>query len=767
MTQNRTSDHVVQRINLFIDSGINLYFSRVYWSNFSLKKDLQLAGYMSKTIALDVEIGKAADWPEQLPESSTLTDNQKDNQKKFNDLTRVLNTDAGNIKNLAENAWNRNEQAVMEYFNSGLNLYLGGLVPGVKGYFINHKTNELVYSDGKNEYKRVYKFTDINAMKSWAPELFNDKTYISKIRTPRIKLTSEKLIDLFKMAQQDFDSATKKPDSPNFHITINIKFINLFEKIKERMALNNKHKDQQDNRTAEQLTQDIITPIQNHIAQYKDAHKNNRKKDEKIAILNAIDDYLNTGDDTQLKNAVATYDSRWLSRMFSFADKADRTIMEIRHLQKSDFFTETIKMIKDKAEKKQAATAPEKEERLADIATVDARSVRLSEPHPYQSEIQDFNEFEHDTNARWSQFSVTNDAFKDMLTNIRRDLQDKQKKYTDLPKISRQIALQEEFSANSEKEEKKTVIEHILDCVDKQLELVERDDAKNKNFQSECAFLEINITKILNDRTVEGQERLLLSQEMIFAYNDIGIVSIQDVATTVKNTPKPPKIRISVEDVKEEIKRITNEYHKIDQQLSKFNVEFRKIGQSIPANAIESFRKEKISPKIQALADELAQIENCKSEKFDRLKPTTQNQKLVSDAVVRLQGLGNNADNEISYPKEEETFMDEMITVLNFDTKHQPYTFHSVNPLATLKPEVDDGPKAKFTSITEDIKQFSEGIAAQVVFKIKEEVVEDKAAKAHEAGITTSMSKFGLHKNESPNRTSSPPTADSKHDLKQ
>ncbi|HVT62457.1 MAG TPA: hypothetical protein VHD33_03080, partial [Legionellaceae bacterium] len=474
-----------------------------------------------------------------------------------------------------------------------------------------------------------------------------------------------------------------------------------------------------DPRNAEELVKDIVQRMQDRIAAYLNDMKNTSPG--KRAIMENIALYLDNGDDEPLLHAIREYDKSWINWLASwfYSNEADKMYYAVIGMQKSPFFQKALRGL---IKKKEAAKD------LSEVSSEISEEMNLNESereYEYDSHIIDFEESESRVNENWQTHRVTKDAIMTTLEQILADIQEfKQKNTVQLPVIS----LPKELVSEELSEEDKTVIEHIEDCVHRLQEKI-KSDKSNSYFQTDCAFLQNAINRILNYQYQGNHTRKLLTEDQRSLYVEIGTKLTNDLNQTQKQPKKTAEVLNSVNAVRVEIHRLIKFHNTIREKLAQFQERLKQIDQGTFYNDIEDFLTNGLLDERQReLQDLLDSLKDCQDDTFNVLNPQGLPQTRVCNAVERLQAYGTSLV---------EALADKLLMQQNNDASViQKRIYKNVNP------KKDAVFASQFEDIMADVERYSNSLAKEESSRLGDFFTESNPA----VQSNTGMSMFGSNK---------------------
>lgn len=266
----------------------------------------------------------------------------------------------------------------------------------------------------------------------------------------------------------------------------------------------------------------------------------------------------------------------------------------------------------------------------------------------YESHIEDFGNFEDKVSAMWQQHRVTKAAIQESLTAMLEKLtalqEDNQE--VDLPKIP----LPHDLILEEVGPENKIIIEHIRDCITRLQDKAENDQSKKTMYQTDCAWLQNSINKILNFQYAGGEEDdegfFMMTEEQRAVYNEVGVALTDILNKTQKQPLKEKEVIRTVEPVVAELHRLINFHNKIREKLTRFQAKLKALDQGTYFNEIRAYTKkdgplDQKQKELESLLDSLVNLPQ--TEKFNVLSPENEWQRTVNEVVDKLNEPGSTA----------------------------------------------------------------------------------------------------------------------------
>lgn len=279
-----------------------------------------------------------------------------------------------------------------------------------------------------------------------------------------------------------------------------------------------------------------------------------------------------------------------------------------------------------------------------DLGKEEIQSDELEEG--YESHIEDFGNFEDKVSSMWQQHRVTKAAIQESLTAMLEKLTALQEEHkdVDLPKIP----LPHDLILEKEEGENKTIIEHIQDCITRLQEKAENDQSKKTMYQTDCAWLQNSINKILNFQYAGGEEDeegfFMMTEEQRTVYNDVGVELTDILNKTQKQPLKEKEVIRTVEPVVAELHRLINFHNEIREKLTRFQAKLKVLDQGTYFNEIRAYTKkdgplDQKQKELESLLDSLVNLPQ--TEKFNVLSPENEWQRTVNAVVDKLNEPGS------------------------------------------------------------------------------------------------------------------------------
>ncbi|OGV27238.1 MAG: hypothetical protein A3F18_01055 [Legionellales bacterium RIFCSPHIGHO2_12_FULL_37_14] len=676
-----------KKYDLFADWGVRTYFSRIFSSEYDIVHEIQLAGYLSELEELHKEISREN-------KLEPVAANHE-----YNDLTHNFNIFTANLANQTQKAWKDVEEDALNYFNCGLSIFedLGASNKNQEGYFLNTKTGLLRYKNKDGNYRDVCHFNgeELKRVKEIFPELSKEKLFVIKgHESPNsAELSPIRFARLIELAQ-----CRKENENVEFHIPAKKSFVRRFLNLGWYMKLKGKQAEREYPGKVEDLVTKITEDIKRKIGEYRLADEDpaGKKMSQKEKnILQAIEQYLEDGDSAKLAKAAVENDTGWfksLFRVFHLRGHVFSLLDQVNRLKESPFFEQTIKQIKLNKERAEAAL---KEQQAAEQREQLARQ-NANKPYEYIDILQDkyswIANHQNKVTAYWSTRRVKQDAFVDSLQKVRTALLEIQSGITvDLPAVS----LPHELEVEGEEAGKKTVIEHILDMLDRSIEKARESKNPRAFYQSECATLQNDIDTILREQRHEDREKLLLTEDVTVVYSNIGREVTKCLQAT-QNAKEAVKTIVSVADVRKEIIRLQKFHYKLIEQLAVFRDELRNIWQSTFHNDLEIFEQTVIKQRQERLGELLNCLAEIPDDNFDLLNPDNKF-KPVINVINELESFGSKLTESLT-------------TTLLYGDAERART-DKQREFITSGRSSDTDDKAAFRSIMHNINRFCDSIS--------------------------------------------------------
>lgn len=624
----------------FADWGIRDYLYRVFWDDYPLKRDIALAGNISDSAAIEREIRDM-----EKPVGSDEVDFESDEddfepdkvgfEKEYNSLVENLNR----IAERPNDAWDDLQENILEYFDSDLSIYQDrpGNNPSTPCYLLNTETRDLRYFDGTNTYD-VCTFTKSHwrRVKEVFPALFAEPRLGIELFQKSAALNSEACLNLIALARSANPNA-------EFHITVETSFVSLFTRLTTLTDLRavrvlHKHKDHRD---ANEIVADLVKRIQERITAYLDDEKRHTNPAKRI-IMENIAEYLETGDASPLDDAIQTYDKGWLSWIASwfFASEADKTYQAIMGMRSSPFFEDALAHLIGTPDR----LAQEEEDRLArenepsiaqlrgELTDLQRHNLALEQDleqyrgregeagnrdHEFDSHITDFESSERAVNEVWKDCNVTKAAMTITLDKMLQDIRQFQTNNTlPLPEI---VLPTDILSEEDTPTAKKTVIDHIEDCIVRLQEKIAADKT-NSFVQADAILLQNSMNKILNHRNFGDDTRKRVPEAQRRLYVDIGNILTEDLNQTQRQPAlKAAEVLNSVVSVRVEIHRLMKFNNNIREKLTEFQKRLDQIDQGTFGDNLDTFMKGTLKARQAELQFLLDRIEGCPDDAFNVL----------------------------------------------------------------------------------------------------------------------------------------------------
>ncbi len=705
--------------NRFLDWGIRDYFYRVFWDDYPLKHDIELAGNMTECAQLEDDLSTMAR-PRGLSSPST----------EYSRLTKELNRCSEKPNSIRLPAWNKIEKDVLKYFDSDLRIYedLHGqnATNSKPCYFLDTKKQKLRYYDGA-AYQDVCIFngSDWPKVQRLFPSLFAKSSYgLDIFGQKNAQLRSTQSMQLITLALNN------NPDA-KFHIEVEPTFIPLFKTLEEhasrRTTLEKLAHD--DHRNAEELVADIVVRMRERIKDYLDDGKHSNPA--KRAVMENIETYLATGDDVPLMNSILKYDRSWFEWVASwfFSSEVDKTYHAIIGMKNSEFFEKGFAILHSK--KSSAGSVVGTEEGSEITEPVRGRDdFDEADEYEYDSHIIDMEYADLRVDRVWQSRRVTKAAIIESLEQIVIDIEAFKANNPDaeLPIIS----FPKDLVVEGEHAEEKTVIAHIEDCIARLQGKIDNDKT-NGSFQTDCAFLQKSVNRILNHRYQGNDSRRRLTEGQRSLYVMIGEKLTDDLNKTKKPPEKGAEVLNSVQSVRVEIHRLIKFHNKIREELAAFQTDLDAIDQGTFANDIEDFiaAEGPLDARQKELLDLLDELKDCQDDAFNVIGPDqNEKQRAVCEAVTKLN-------------RYETTLVDALSSTLTkrqdvepVEGKRPPRVYIVVNP------RTDAEHARTFEKIMGKVRRFADPLAAQESSRVAKFFEETLPTQPHH---NVDLSMFGGH----------------------
>ena len=583
MARSATEPKIDYRLNLFLNPGIRYYLSKMFFYDYTLRTDLDLAGYMADKRNLEkkiVDMEKASD---------------KSSDKMLNDLARNLNHIKENITGTTDKTWKEFEKNFLKHFNqhtkigsvnfSNMRIHEFQKGQAIKiGYTYNHENRELRYYDGRTSDRTVCQFSpeQDNALKEIFPSLFNNKIGTMKKNMGLRRsapINANQFIKLLTIGK----AANKMAQ---FHMDVDKSVIDLFNNVKERQRLQVLQEKVSDPRIETTLAQAIIARIKNHITTTLEDISDTSQR----SIMEAINKYLDDGDTEALEAAIKIHQPQgWINYLYHkfYRNKADITLEMIQKLNKSGTFSRAIKKI----------SATTQGNPTADIDQLNINKYDYLSYKTTQEMVQ------KRIRRQWAEYTVPKDTYAQILEKMRTDLNkiktgQNSDAYKDIPKIEYKSLFPEDTTHSNHP---KTMIEHIEEEIEQCLEAI-NDDKPATLYQTQCGELQIKINDMLNYRYQNDTTDRLIEQKESSAYNNIGKLLIDN---NLHRTPKTPtrkeSIKVSVASVLAKIEDQIKITTKISELFIKIKSNLEVIQQNDFINDINEFSRDCLAKRVATL----------------------------------------------------------------------------------------------------------------------------------------------------------------------
>ncbi|MCX7090929.1 MAG: hypothetical protein NTU48_05715 [Legionellales bacterium] len=603
----------------FGDWGIRDYLYRVFWDDYPLKRDIELAGNISESAALERDIRRI--------EKPVGTGNDAD--KEYNALVQNLNR----IAERPNDAWDDLQDNVLEYFDSDLSIYEDrpGNNLSTPCYLLNTENGDLRYFDGADSHA-VCNFSNskMPRVQEILPALFVQPVLPIELFQKRAPLKAETFVSLIALAR----SVNRKAV---FHIPVETSFISLFTRLvslTDRRAARVKQ-EHTDHRDANEIVADLVERMQERITAYLEDEKKHTNEAKKIVMEN-IKSFLETGNADGLDGAIRTYDKGWLSWIASwfFASEADKTYKAIMGMRSSPFFEKALAHLIATRDTIAGEKEPSVAQLRGDLSDLQRQNQALeaalaqyrgredeagNREHEFDSHITDFEGSERAVNEVWKECKVTKAAMTETLDKMLQHIREFQtENRLDLPEI---VLPPDILSAEETPPDKKTVIAHIEDCIIRLQEKIAAD--KTSSFvQADCILLQNSINKILNHRHFGEDTRKRVPEAQRRLYVGIGNTLTDDLnKTTRQPSLKAAEVLNSVVSVRAEIHRLMEFHNKIRAKLTEFQNRLDKIDQATFADSLDTFVEGPLKERQAELQLLLDRIGGCPDAAFNVLVP--------------------------------------------------------------------------------------------------------------------------------------------------
>lgn len=687
-------DKVIGKLDRFLDKGIRYYFYRVFWDDYPLRQDIELAGYLSESLKIEADV------------KTMKKPTARSTSKEYNALVKSLNEYATNPSARPVKAWHKIQTQAMSYFDSGLKISNSADISS-PGYTLDLTTQTLKYYNGK----RMIEVADFSgAPAAWEeirqlfPNLFTRPSAFSLSSVKTKSLTALDLMQLIHITHQVSPQAV-------FDRAVEPGVISLFMHLDQHATLRTKLERYSDHRNAEELANDIVRRMKAVTTKYKaDPYASANK----VMILEQIEDYLDTGDYSELEGVVREYDGSWLGWMVRmvYSDEVDKALSTLKEMRKSPFFELALQNLKKERDLRDAPPA-----QPAAAAARVAPKAEVEREYEYDSHIVDFDRSEATVNAVWQKTRITKQAFTAQLEAMLAQLDALKGMYdiTILPKIPLPKELLLEVGEDElVVDDEKTVIEHIEDCIGRLQAKARHDRSNSSQFQTDCAVLQNSMNRILNYQYQGRNVRKVVTEEQRTVYNAVGK---ELTATLNKIQKQPPKVAVvmnSVQTVRAEIHRLTEFHNKIRGQLAQYQQQLMAIDQGTFANDIDDFLTGGLLDERQRkLQDLLASLQDCHDDPFNVLSPADAHQQKICDAVTQL-------------TEYETSLVDELNGIL---LKQAGTELDRV--YKKVGSRNDAAFASQFADIMEDIRSYSDTLAPQESSKLGEFFTTSQHAPAH------------------------------------
>lgn len=592
---NKTSvtDDLSKRFN----TGFIAYCRRLWPFDYGLLSALQIVGYRSagKEVATELQSLKVQEY--------VVEDPEKDKDiVEYNCLATSL-TDCGtSVTSLEELPWKNVEAQVLDYLDTGLEILEDSDKYGRRrGYYYNQQSGSLRFYDGAN-FSNVCTFDSKGkeAMDFLFPELVPSKSWFSSSSQKRVRLTSEKFLDLIRVAQ------VGAINPPKFHVPISTSFVKAFDKVRGYMKLKKLWSKEKDFRSEKKLVEDIIADIKGRVKEYTDNRSKYSEND--VAIMEAVRDYLDTGDDSKLAEKIAEYDKSWV-KWSPFPSQAYRVLSYIGKIQKNTLFD---KMLQVRAEqnKVNSARGDIESNELAELA---------------YDPFMDRDEARQRVSEFWDKQNVDLDSYIAMLGTLDQKLAELLETYPEeedddadlIGKMRLQIS-QRLTAANNP-----TSVDPREPC------------------QLKCAAITNYLLDVLSNRYAfeEGMELIEITEQS--KYNEVGDVLFEVLNTAQMHVQAGPYQRVDPLEVVQRVEKLKLEAGAIQIRVREFQRELTVLQQTPFTDDIKEFLEDVLNPRIDELTSLEAEIAGIRIEPFNLLIDNkTPDQQKVFQVVDSLENYG-------------------------------------------------------------------------------------------------------------------------------
>ncbi len=610
MTQHRRNkssapDLILDKVaGSFTDWGVRRYFSRVFSRDYSLLKDIELAGYKADLDRITKETMGRNTHVELLGDDSSA-------QQKHNSLAKRLN-DVATDANPTELTWNALKSDFLKHMDTGLRIYrdFGKSSNSLNkpGYFLNTNDNKLFYMDKDGSQREVICFDDTSRrdLEKLFPKLFQ----VDRVMTGQksMKLTSARFMQMVELA-------VKKDSSVKFHQELGKNFVSLFRKLEQRMYLKKEQDLCKDSRSARQLYIDIIKRMQGNITEYlKVTGLTSKQK----AILEGMQKFITDPRYSvdELRTVVEANDRGWLRRWFLPSSSVDRDLdslwATIKQMQTSGsaFLTAAV----------QAVQTPEAE----------GEDLEEAQEQVFTEGLRDSKSI-HDY---WQRFRVPKTAFDAALVEMLGALD--VHAYVEEGQGIGLVLDEGQITVNLPKIGEKTVFDEIKEVI----ETCQRaDTVRGQTYESATAALHQQIADILNRYNLPDKERVLVDETIVSVYQLAERKLIEGILGKMEKNPKiVPKAMITVSQVREQINAVLSTYDGLIEELNSCRSKMSEFDQTSFANDLNACVATLMEKKAE-LTEQLRLIAECDEKRFDILAPASAGQEKVKAALDLLVGI--------------------------------------------------------------------------------------------------------------------------------
>ena len=644
---NKTSvtDDLSKRFN----TGFIAYCRRLWPFDYGLLSALQIVGYRSagKEIATELQSLKVQEYVVEDPE------NDKDIAA-YNLLATSL-TDCGtSVTSLEELPWKNVEAQVLDYLDTGLEILEDSDKYGRKrGYYYNQQSGSLRFYDGAN-FSNVCTFESKGkeAMDFLFPQLVPSNSWFSSSSQKRVRLTSEKFLDLIRVAQ------VGAINPPKFHVPISTSFVKAFDKVRDYMTFKKLWSKQKDSRSEKKLVEDIIADIKSRVKEYEDNAP--KYSDNDVAIMKAVKDYLDTGNDKELAAKIAEYDKSWV-KWSPFPSQAYRVLSYIGKIQKNTLFDKMVHVRVDQNKVNSSRGDVESNE-LAEL--VYDPLIGLDQARQKVSEF-------------WDKQKVDLPSYLSMLRKLDEKLLNLLETYRE--------------------DENKGIISDMRVVIDQKIVTAQDPtlvDPKEP-CQLKCAAITNYLLDVLGNRYAFDTGMNLIDIAEQAKYNEIGLELFEVLNTAQMHMQAGPYQRVDPLEVAQRVEKLKAEAGAIAIRVREFQRELGSLQQSPFTDDINKFLEETLMPRIEDLTELETKINGIRIEPFNLLSDEkTDEQQLVFEVVESLNDYGLTLTDAL----------ESVMTKMNDPAWEQPVTISSNAP-APQPNKVDRTPYIPFRQeIREDPK---------------------------------------------------------------